>query len=83
MSDLWNSQRYNVAGQKLADDKPAIPCGLVAKSFFNDTFKLNYCLDEGCTKSEPVVINEDGIAWESDKTYKFANSKDLPAGTTW
>lgn len=51
----------------LPADDVAWPCGLVAKSFFNDTYKL--------TKNggNQVDINEKGIAWESDKEYKFAN----------
>jgi LEM3 (ligand-effect modulator 3) family / CDC50 family len=41
-----------------------MPCGLVAKSFFNDTYTL-----KGPNGSIP--INDKGIAWESDKEYKF------------
>ena len=70
----------------MTDDKPAIPCGLVAKSYFNDTFTLHFCPNNDCTNKQalvPVTINETNIAWESDKTYKFANSKDLPDKTTW
>lgn len=37
---LWKDQRVSVNGKILADEEPAIPCGLVAKSFFNDTYKL-------------------------------------------
>ena len=48
--------------------RPAVPCGLVAKSLFNDTyyFKKQGALD--FTK-----INTTGIAWESDVKYKFGN----------
>lgn len=35
---LWNHQKYNKNGLKLKDSDPAIPCGLIAKSYFNDTF---------------------------------------------
>jgi hypothetical protein len=45
---------------------PAIPCGLVAKSVFNDTFELKM----GSTK---IPIVETGIAWSSDVEYKFNN----------
>jgi len=42
VSDLWENQRMSIEtnSKKLNDDDPAIPCGLVAKSFFNDTFEL-------------------------------------------
>lgn len=62
----------------LKGDDPAIPCGLVAKSFFNDTYVL---LDPN---GNPIDINQKNIAWESDKEYKFFNTKQeqLPAGIT-
>jgi len=43
---------------------PAHPCGLVAATVFNDTFKL-----------QNTKIKETGIAWDSDKDYKFKNAK--------
>ena len=45
----------------------AHPCGLIAKSFFNDTFVLK----KG--DSDEIVIKEEGIAWSIDKK-KFKNS---------
>ena len=46
------------------------PCGLIANSFFNDIIKLspNSVDVEGNT----VTLIEDGIAWQSDLDYKFA-----------
>ena len=38
-------------------DEPAFPCGLVAKSLFNDTFSL------AKTDGEEVVMTTTGIAW--------------------
>lgn len=43
------------------------PCGLIARSFFNDTFLL-YKED-----GTPVNLRKDGIAWSSDKDTKFKN----------
>jgi hypothetical protein len=48
----------NVRGDLLDPEGPAIPCGLVAKSFFNDEYKINGGL---------VTIQQDNIAWDSDK----------------
>jgi len=69
-------QIYQYADKKTnftaADDGyPAVPCGLVAKSVFNDTYELRM---KGATTN--VVINEKDIAWESDKKYKFKNLGD-------
>ena len=55
-----------IDGTALDPDAPAFPCGLVAKSFFNDTFKLF----QGDTE---ININDQDIAWKSDVDYKFAN----------
>lgn len=45
VGDLWPYQKYSLKDKesnptKMKDDDPAIPCGLVAKSFFDDTFEL-------------------------------------------
>ncbi len=61
---------------------PAIPCGLVAKSLFNDTYALYNYSNSVLTA---VTINEDNIAWESDVKYKFKNiDTNLPStATNW
>lgn len=51
----------------LDPNKPAVPCGLIAHSFFNDTFSL---MDPN---GFAIPINEKDIAWEADKKYKFKN----------
>ena len=65
---------------------PAIPCGIVAKSFFNDTYELwrqtgvekDLSLN---SKDVNIPINQGNIAWSSDVTYKFSNlKKNIPAG---
>jgi hypothetical protein len=63
---------------KLPSGSPANPCGLVAKSFFNDTFLLysGATTKDADVTSNPklnVTINSTGIAWDSDKEYKFHN----------
>jgi len=43
-----------------------LPCGLIAKSLFNDTFRV-------FQDSQPVSLRKDGIAWKSDRDMKFKN----------
>ena len=33
----------------LNGEGPAIPCGLIAMSLFNDTFELYYCKEKDCS----------------------------------
>ena len=58
-----------LSGKDLVMDDPAFPCGLVAKSFFNDTFTL-YKLG-----GQEITIDDSNIAWKSDVEYKFKNLK--------
>jgi hypothetical protein len=91
MGDLWSNQKFNMrvnptTGKRdtpLDDDLPATPCGLVAKSIFNDTFKL-YKENSGSQERTQINIIQKGIAWSSDMTYKFKNVE-LPAnaGKSW
>jgi len=79
VDDLWENQRISFSGKALKGDQPAIPCGLVAKSLFNDTFELHKELKETDT-TENITISIDNIAWTSDLDYKFNNIKDAPDG---
>ena len=59
---------------------PATPCGLIAKSFFNDTFILRK--ENGNT----VDILENNIAWASDVQFRFGNVDPMdvtPAVDSW
>lgn len=39
VGDLYEFQRFNLNGVALTDlEAPAIPCGLIAKSYFTDKF---------------------------------------------
>ena len=57
----------NLNGEPLNPDDVAVPCGLIAKSFFRDSFTLK---DENGIK---INIDEKDIAWEADKKIKFKN----------
>jgi hypothetical protein len=60
----------------LNGEGPAIPCGLIAMSLFNDTFELHYCKEKDCAAPENITISTENIAWDSDVTYKFKNIPD-------
>ena len=64
-----------MTGKLVPEENPAIPCGLVAKSFFNDTFSF-YKIEDGVETE--VVIKENNIAWTSDVQYKYSNMKNIP-----
>ena len=62
IKDLGFNKMLN--NETLDDDQPANPCGLVARSFFNDTYKL-------FLEAEQIDIDEKGIAWKSDRDDLF------------
>lgn len=72
----------------MEDDWPAIPCGLIAKSYFNDSFWL-FQKEDGKADKE-LLIDDKKIAWDSDVEHKFKNIKedtipddDALKGKTW
>jgi hypothetical protein len=72
VKDLGNFQ--TVDNTTLKEDQPANPCGLIAKSLFND----NYTISD--TSGKNIFINETNIAWQADRELKYARPKD-PNGT--
>lgn len=48
-------------------DKPIVPCGLIAWSLFNDTYKFT-------VKNNQLPVNKKNIAWQSDQTKKFGSN---------
>ncbi|CAB1461120.1 unnamed protein product [Pleuronectes platessa] len=50
--------------------KPIVPCGSIANSMFNDTFKLFHIV-KGTRKQ--VALDGKGIAWWTDYNVKFRN----------
>ena len=75
-------KKVTVDGTVLADNAPANPCGLVAKSYFTDTYQISSGLRSvPLTAANNITINDTNIAWESDRLYKFKRL-DLP-GDQW
>ena len=68
---------YAVDGTSLDPNAPAYPCGLVAKTLFNDTFALYKVFGESNTdefsQEFRIKIDDTDIAWDLDKKYNFAN----------
>ena len=55
----------------LSEDDPANPCGLVAKSYFNDTYQLFRKSDD-----TEIKISHNDISWDIDRDEKFKRSDD-------
>lgn len=66
-SDLSDCDPYISVGDSSDSNLLYNPCGLIAKSVFNDTFLL--FTEDGT----PITLRKDGIAWASDKNVKFKN----------
>ena len=65
-------KKYSLDGTLLEPDDAAYPCGVVAKSYFNDTFEL-YKQNVKQNQSREIRMDEEGIAWISDRKIKFKN----------
>lgn len=57
-------------------EKAIYPCGLIANSFFNDTFSSPVLLNsKSGSDNETYTMSETGITWSSDKSHKFKKTK--------
>jgi hypothetical protein len=54
----------SVSGKPLVAEEIAHPCGIAARSVFNDTFHMKD------SNNVPIDISPDGIAWADDITYR-------------
>ena len=73
MSEMFakNSPYYrNEWGHNFTDNDVASPCGLLARSYFNDTYKLTY------NNGTNIYINETGISDQYQKNNFFKRRKD-------
>lgn len=68
-SDLWKTTSFN--DTPLDPNAPANPCGLIARSLFNDSYVLT--TDEDGTFV--VDINPKNIAWKSDRNGRYRRPK--------
>lgn len=65
MEDLGRIQEHLQGAKDLKPSAPANPCGLIAKTFFNDTYSISN------SSNVQIKIHEDEIAWPSDREEKF------------
>ena len=65
----------SITNKELQEKDVAIPCGLIAKSFFNDNYKKWELLSkfEDDNNHEIINVNESNIAWKADKELKYKN----------
>lgn len=79
-------------GTPLEPDAVANPCGLVAKSYFNDSYTFFDTdpsgLSDAGLKAANITIDDTNIAWKSDAENKFKNCegctfKDGTPAPTW
>jgi hypothetical protein len=65
--DLPNGT-VSLNGKALDPNKVAHPCGLIARSFFNDYFQL---FKKDISNKTEIKISDKDIAWSADKEMKF------------
>ena len=68
------NKKISMMNNELKDDDLAIPCGLIAKSFFNDKYAL---YKNSISNDNKIDIDEKNIAWQADKDIKYKNTNDL------
>ena len=69
--DLWT--KVSIGGGALDPEKVAFPCGMMARSIFNDTFTLFKLDSSGVKAATPIEISDKDIAWPDDKKFKYKN----------
>lgn len=65
-----DKEMISFTGKPLKSNDLMNPCGLIARSFFNDSYKLYN------SKNETIAIDESNIAYNPDKKYMFKNNED-------
>lgn len=75
-SDLAPQITKSINGTPLVPTNVANPCGLIAKSYFTDSYSLyptSIVNGKTVTSKQSITIDDSNIAWNSDVKYKFKN----------
>lgn len=73
MADVNKTHSYT--GVPIPPDAPANPCGLMARSIFNDTFQLFF-------QNEGVPLDSSNLSYPKDRELKFKRPTDSES-TQW
>ena len=68
---MFRPTSISITGKTINPDDPATPCGLIAKTFFNDTYAMNEVEGE----TIPIIENEIALKYDRDN-YKNTNNLD-------
>lgn len=74
MGDMGKT--HAVDGTPLSPDTVANPCGLIAKSLFNDTYSL------ADSNGVSLFLNSSEVSWAADRSLKYARPVDPNYATT-
>lgn len=74
-TDNFKTPDTSCSPYEYSNNKPIVPCGSIANSMFNDTFKL-YQIINGTKKLVP--FDGKGIAWWTDYNIKYKNPNVTP-----
>jgi len=78
-SDLAPEITTSLSGKPLVSTEVANPCGLIAKSYFTDSYKIyptSIVNGKTVAAKDPIKIDDTNIAWKSDVDLKFSKLVD-------
>ena len=65
-SRVYEDNTESCKPEDIANNSPIVPCGLIAWSLFNDTYRFS-------VKNKVLDVSKKDIAWKSDQQHKFGS----------